>query len=157
MEFPPIICLLPEAAAPDLERIDAQSNRPPWSAGQFLQEFSQPHARVYGARRKGAVVAFLVCHCVLDEAHILNFAVAHAARGEGIGSFFLRGVLRRLSEDGVVQVTLEVRRSNTIARHLYSSLGFQEVGIREQYYSDDHEDALVLFLDLRAVDWTTFT
>lgn len=144
-----VICRLSEGAASELARIDRGANRPPWSEKLFHNEFSNPAALVFGARLEGALVGFLVCHVVIDEVHILNFAIDVGQRRRGIGRSLLEYVLKDLHLRGVRWATLEVRRSNAAAQALYSALGFQEVGVRAGYYPDDQEDALVLSLNLQ--------
>jgi ribosomal-protein-alanine N-acetyltransferase len=93
-------------------------------------------------------VAFVVAHSVIDEAHIVNFAVDKRVRRQGVGRELLSYLLNDLFKRGVRWVTLEVRRSNQAARGLYDGMGFQEVGIRAGYYPDNQEDALVMSLNL---------
>lgn len=136
------------ALAAEIAAIEAESNRPPWSEQLILQEFSHQHARVLGARLGGKLVGFLICHVVQDEAHIMNFGVAATARGQGVGRAILADLIRELHTEAVRWITLEVRRSNFVARKLYESTGFEEVGVRPKYYSDNQEDALVLKLNI---------
>ncbi|MBX7144117.1 MAG: ribosomal protein S18-alanine N-acetyltransferase [Oligoflexia bacterium] len=144
----PVFCRLVPALAGEMARIEAESNSPPWSEDLFKAEFSHVHARVMGARLEGKLVGFLICHVVQDEGHIVNFGVAVAYRGRKIGRALIEEVLLDLFREGVRWMTLEVRRSNQVARNLYESLGFMEVGTREHYYTDDGEDAVVLKLNL---------
>lgn len=144
----PVICRLGSDAVPELADIEATANIPPWSAKLFAQEFQNECARIYGARQGGKVAGFLVLHVVIDEAHILNIAVKTDLRGHGIGRAMLEEVLGELSVAQVKWVTLEVRRSNVVARTLYESLGFFEIGVRPRYYTSNQEDALLLKLDL---------
>lgn len=145
----PVICRLVPALADEMAHIEAESNSPPWSRELFAQEFLHSHARVMGARLDGRLVGFLICHVVQDEGHIVNFGVAAAYRGKGVGRALIEEVLSDLYAEGVRWMTLEVRRSNQVARKLYESLGFLEVGTRERYYSDNFEDAVVLKLSLQ--------
>lgn len=145
----PIICRLPEGAVPDIARIEAESNRPPWPAELFQSEFRHSYSYTYGARTGGDLVAFLVAHFVLDELHILNFGVKKENRRGGIGRALITHVLYEFHERSARWVTLEVRHSNHAARNLYEALGFSEIGIRERYYTDDGEDGLVLRLNLQ--------
>ena len=133
----------------DLVEIEALSNIPPWGEKQFELEFQHLHSYIFGARVGGAVVGFLVAHLVVDEAHIVNFAIHPDARGKGVGRSLLDYALVDLWERGARWVTLEVRKSNDVAKELYSSAGFSELDIRKSYYSNDGEDALVLGLNLR--------
>src|SRR5216683_3224520 len=82
---------------------------------------------------------------VLDELHINNLAVLPAYRRAGIGSALLTHVLDEGARMGARRATLEVRRSNEAARQLYERFGFSVVGVRQGYYSNPVEDALVLW------------
>ncbi len=144
----PILCKLPESAVLDLVEIEAESNTPPWNKKLFASEFSNPCALIYGARIGGEIGGFLVVHSVVDEAHIVNFGVRKNLRRNGIGRALLLYVLRELHAHAVKWVTLEVRKGNDAARKLYSSLGFIDVNERIGYYVDNHEDAVVMSLNI---------
>ena len=90
----------------------------------------------------------MLSHVVVDEAHLCNFAIAKEARRKGMGRALFTYVLRDLHARGVRWVTLEVRESNAVARGLYESLGFQDVGIRRGYYPDNQEDGIVMSLNI---------
>jgi len=147
-EWPVVVCSLSAECTPELAEIERESNQPPWSEALFQNEFSNRYSLVYGARLHGRLVGFLVCHVVLDEAHIVNFAVSKAWRRRGIGSALLKHVLRELAAKAVLSVVLEVRRSNNAARRLYEKLGFNETAVRQGYYSSDQEDAVFMNLNL---------
>lgn len=144
----PIICPLDQACVDDLVKLDLLCNTPPWTEAAFSGEFANDVASVWGLRFNGQLVGFLVSHSVADESHIMNFGIDPTYRGEGFGRFLLEGVLAELREQAMRRVTLEVRVGNIAALQLYLSVGFMEVGVREGYYSDNGEDALVLALTL---------
>ena len=79
-----------------------------------------------------------------NEAHITEIAVREKLRGNGIGELLLIGSVRVAMENGSTVLTLEARVSNFIAQRLYEKYGFQEVGIRKNYYSDNREDAVIM-------------
>ena len=79
-----------------------------------------------------------------NEAHITEIAVRERLRGNGIGELLLIGSVRVAVEQGSAVLTLEARVSNFIAQRLYEKYGFQEVGIRKNYYSDNREDAVIM-------------
>ena len=79
-----------------------------------------------------------------NEAHITEIAVREKLRGNGIGELLLIGSVRVAMERGSTVLTLEARVSNFIAQRLYEKYGFQEVGIRKNYYSDNREDAVIM-------------
>ena len=76
-----------------------------------------------------------------------NVAVSGSRRGEGIGRLLMETLMELARENGMGSMTLEVRVSNMVARHLYETLGFAEAGIRKNYYSETKEDALILWRD----------
>jgi ribosomal-protein-alanine N-acetyltransferase len=79
-----------------------------------------------------------------DEAHITEIAVRENRRGLGIGELLLIGTVRVALERGSTVVTLEARVSNFIAQRLYEKYGFDNVGTRKAYYSDNREDAVIM-------------
>ena len=144
----PVFCQLNVSSSADIATIEEHCSRPPWSEELIAKEFSSSVSKIYGARLAGSLVAFLIIHVVVDEAHIINLGVDVNLRGQGIGRFLLTACLKELQSLGVRWLTLEVRRANIVARNLYESLGFLEVGLREKYYTDNNEDALILKLNL---------
>jgi len=84
---------------------------------------------------------------VLDQAHVTNVAVAPDKRKRGLGSRLFGHVLASAASEGIASLTLEVRPSNTAALALYHAFGLKEMGRRKHYYSDNGEDALILWLD----------
>ena len=82
-----------------------------------------------------------------DQAHITEIAVRESLRGQGIGELLLIGTVRAAYQQGLEEVTLEARVSNFIAQRLYDKYGFNEVGIRKNYYADNREDAVIMTTD----------
>ena len=82
-----------------------------------------------------------------DQAHITEIAVREELRGRGIGELLLIGTLRVAYEQGLEEVTLEARVSNFVAQRLYDKYGFNEAGIRKNYYADNREDAVIMTTD----------
>ncbi|MEX2503493.1 MAG: ribosomal protein S18-alanine N-acetyltransferase [Egicoccus sp.] len=92
----------------------------------------------------GDVAGFAMALVQLDEAHVLDIAVAEHQRRRGVGRLLLTVLLDRVRERGAVGVTLEVRKSNAAALALYRRLGFTVEGERPRYYPDG-EDALLMW------------
>jgi ribosomal-protein-alanine N-acetyltransferase len=122
----------------------------PWSSALFLQELRIPFSRIVVVRPAGGadepIVGYLCRWFVADEIHVLNVAVHPAHRGRGIGTLVAEA-LREARRGRADAMTLEVRRSNEAARRLYASFGFEEVGVRRNYYGRG-EDALIMRLAL---------
>ena len=81
-----------------------------------------------------------------NESEILSFAVAENYRGYGIGKGLVALTLKKLIASDCQSVFLEVRNSNKAARGIYSKFGFSKIGVRPHYYSDNHEDAILMSL-----------
>jgi len=100
------------------------------------------------------VVGFAGFWIMLDEAHIIAIAVKHHYRRQGIGEGLLVSVIDMAMNLKSTLVTLEVRASNTAAQALYQKYGFEVVGRRPRYYSDNQEDAILMTLhDLQSTDF----
>jgi len=82
---------------------------------------------------------------VLDEAHITNIAVHPEFRRNNIGYLLLESLIQLARRECVQSMTLEVRKNNIIAQGLYKKYGFKEVGVRKGYYSDNDEDAIIMW------------
>jgi ribosomal-protein-alanine N-acetyltransferase len=82
---------------------------------------------------------------MVDEAHVTSVAVHPAFRGRGLGELLMLALFDVSLRLGARWVTLEVRVSNTVARSLYQKLDFREAGIRPRYYTDNNEDAVVMW------------
>ena len=84
---------------------------------------------------------------MVDEAHITTIAVHPKYRGQGIGELLLLKMIDTAEDVGARWLTLEVRKSNEVAQTLYRKYTFKEMGVRRRYYSDDGEDALIMWTD----------
>ncbi|MBR6185729.1 MAG: ribosomal protein S18-alanine N-acetyltransferase [Clostridia bacterium] len=116
----------------------------PWTREDFVKEIRQNVcARYLVAEKGGRIIGFAGAWMVLDEAHVTNIAVREDERGRGYGKALTQALLQYAANLGVCYTTLEVRRSNERAKRLYQSLGFEYVGVRKKYYTDNGEDALL--------------
>ncbi|MDU4961472.1 MAG: ribosomal protein S18-alanine N-acetyltransferase [Sporomusaceae bacterium] len=123
----------------------------PWSRDSFESELElNPLATYVVMEADGKFAGYAGMWIVIDEAHIMNVAVGAAWRGHGCGKALMRRMIELAAAAGAEKMTLEVRRSNQVARRLYAGCGFIEGGVRPGYYTDNGEDALLLWLeDLR--------
>ncbi len=133
---------------PGVLEIENVSFPTPWSESAFRYELREnPYASLFVAktREEASVIAFACVWIIDQEMKINNIAVRPEYRSRGVGSRFLRFLLDYAASQGCREVTLEVRPSNVVALHLYGRAGFAAVGRRKQYYSDTHEDAIVMW------------
>jgi ribosomal-protein-alanine N-acetyltransferase len=119
----------------------------PWTREMYVAELENRNVSYcYLAKdADGRVLGFCSYWRVLDELHINNLAVLPQERRAGIGSALLTFVLNEGAALGARRATLEVRRSNELARLLYERFGFTVAGVRRAYYTKPVEDALVLW------------
>ncbi len=150
MTAPPLIRRASLTDVRSLCEIEKLSFPSPWSLWCFLAEYANSKSTILvaGPRRPlpWEVWGYIIFWVVAGEMHILNLAVHPARRRRGIARALLNAALERGRSQGVTVVWLEVRPSNNAALALYQSFGFQEVGLRPRYYTDNNEDALIYAL-----------
>ncbi|MCM3768169.1 ribosomal protein S18-alanine N-acetyltransferase [Neobacillus niacini] len=121
----------------------------PWSREAFYNELYNNKFAVYLVlETDNQVIGYCGVWIVIDEAHVTNIAVLPEYRGKKLGEAMLRKLMSIARERGARSMTLEVRVTNHVAQSLYRKLGFQNGGIRKNYYSDNQEDALVMWVNL---------
>lgn len=131
-----------------IERIEAASYRTPWSRSMFASELAKPSSLSLGAvTGAGELVGYLVLSRYVDAWHVMNIAVAPAYRRRGVASALLAHLLDTTRDDERRGYTLEVRVSNRSAIRLYERFGFTARGVRRGYYTDNREDAMVMWRD----------
>jgi [ribosomal protein S18]-alanine N-acetyltransferase len=143
-------------AYPDLPRVMAIERRAfptPWSLAMFVLELSKPSgiclAAVLGCDaesvgRDRRLVGYLICSRYETVWHVMNVAIDLDHQRTGVASALLAELYRQV-DDRRARFTLEVRRSNAAAIHLYEREGFRIAGLRRRYYQDNGEDALVMW------------
>jgi ribosomal-protein-alanine N-acetyltransferase len=136
-----------------IERIERASYPTPWSRSMFASELAKPSSLSFGAvDETGTLVGYLVLSRYVDAWHVMNVAVAPERRRQGIASALLHRLLELTKDDALRGYTLEVRTSNLSAIRLYERFGFRRKGIRRGYYTDNREDALIMWRDADAPD-----
>ena len=120
-----------------------------WSKNAFLDELKNPHARYLVAETEGKIVGYIGIWLIIDEGHITNVAVHKDFRGRKIGNELMKEMTELCKENYIKAMTLEVRKSNDVAQNLYKKYGFKMAGIRKEYYSDNKEDAIIMWNQLK--------
>lgn len=130
---------------PAVHEIERLSFSTPWPAHAFEQELKGNRLAHYVvARAAERIVGFAGMWLMVDEAHVTTFSVHPDWRRQRIGSQLLLNLAELAVTIGALRMTLEVRPSNEAALALYGAFGFEVVGRRARYYTDDNEDALVM-------------
>ncbi|MCX2982962.1 ribosomal-protein-alanine N-acetyltransferase [Halieaceae bacterium IMCC14734] len=133
----------------EIERAVATS---PWSLAQFLSSCHSASEDCWVSYEEHTgVVGFAISQRIVDETTLLNVGVAPDQQGLGRGGLLLAAVLDKARADGSQRCLLEVRASNSAARHLYERAGFVQDGVRKAYYPAvaGREDAILMSLDMK--------
>jgi ribosomal-protein-alanine N-acetyltransferase len=132
-----------------IEDIERASYPTPWSRSMFAGELAKPSSICLGAIdvEIDQLVGYLIISRYVDAWHVMNLAIAHSHRRRGIATRLMERLFELTASDGRRGYTLEVRVSNEAAIKLYEALGFRARGIRRGYYTDNREDALIMWRD----------
>lgn len=132
------------ADLPQVIAIERRAFTAPWSLAMFVLEISKPSSLCLAAvDGSGTLLGYLVCARYDTVWHLMNVAVDPNLRRRGIGRLLVSQMIERAGPDR--EYTLEVRTSNTPAISLYEELGFRSAGTRPRYYSDNGEDAVIMW------------
>jgi ribosomal-protein-alanine N-acetyltransferase len=118
----------------------------PWQRQVFVEELGREFSYVMGLWDEDALVAFIVYWIVRDELHILNVATDPHRRRHGFAARLVEHAVAAAKRSACACLLLEVRRSNAAAIRLYRKYGFRPIGVRANYYAEEHEDAIVMKL-----------
>jgi [ribosomal protein S18]-alanine N-acetyltransferase len=133
----------------DVLLIEHQSFATPWSREAFYNELTHNQYAVYLVlEEQERVIGYCGVWVVIDEAHITNIAILPEYRGKKLGETLLARLMEISKKMGAIKMTLEVRVSNQVAQSLYRKLGFEDGAIRKRYYTDNQEDALVMWVSI---------
>ncbi|MCL5122925.1 MAG: ribosomal protein S18-alanine N-acetyltransferase [Deltaproteobacteria bacterium] len=130
---------LPEAMA--IERTTIYS---PWSEYMFQTEINQKNLGLITFRIKGQLVGYFCFWKVLDEAHLLNLSIHVDFRGKGLGTFLMKYLEQICINMDISSILLEVAKTNYSAINLYNKCGFVRIGMRNKFYPETGDDAIVM-------------
>ena len=132
-----------------IEEIERRSYRTPWSRSMFAGELAKPSSLCLGAfgEEPERLVGYLIISRYVDAWHVMNIAVDVDYRRRGVATALLDRLFELTAGDGRRGYTLEVRVSNGDAIRLYERMGFKARGVRRGYYTDNREDALIMWRD----------
>ena len=116
----------------------------PWSENSVASELKNPLSCWLVAEEDGEIAGYVGSQTVMDESDMMNVAVHPDYRRKGIAEKLVMELVEALKKRDSRCLTLEVRASNEPARALYEKLGFEQVGLRKNYYRNPREDALIL-------------
>jgi [ribosomal protein S18]-alanine N-acetyltransferase len=136
-----------------VELIDRVSFPTPWPRDAFHYELKRNRSSICWvaecANPEGGLflVGSIVVWLVMDEAHVATLAIKPGFRQRGVAQVLLASSLLESLKWGATRAMLEVRAGNQAAQNLYRKFGFEAVGLRQDYYKDTHEDAILMTLE----------
>ena len=130
-----------------IERIERRAYPTPWSRSMFAGELAKPASISLGAFEGEQLAGYMIISRYVDAWHVMNIAVDPSSRRAGVATALLVRLFELTTSDGRRGYTLEVRASNDGAIKLYERLGFEARGVRRGYYTDNREDALIMWRD----------
>lgn len=129
--------------------VEQQSFTTPWSREAFVSEMKDNELALYIVLTDGEdIKGYGGMWRILDEGHITNIALLPECRGQGLGTKLLQHLISMAKKQQIQALTLEVRPSNCAALGLYEKMGFVIKGTRKRYYTDNGEDAHIMWLSL---------
>jgi ribosomal-protein-alanine N-acetyltransferase len=133
----------------DIEYVERRAYRTGWSRSMFAGELAKASSHCTGAwdADSGRLVGYLIVSRYVDAWHIMNLAVDPDYRGLGIARRLLEELFALTEHERLRGYTLEVRVSNERAIRIYEAAGFTISGVRRGYYTDNREDAYVMWRD----------
>ena len=134
----------------DLEeayKIELSVNPSPWKYETFLSSFEVGHKGLI-CKQDNQIIGFIIFSPINPEAHILSISVKKEMQSKGIGTLLLNCMLDQCKVMNYKKIFLEVRASNIQAINFYEKLGFSKDAIRNNYYTDNSEDALLMSLSI---------
>lgn len=144
-----IIRRMKKADIDGVHKVEVNCFEDPWSKKSLMDELKNDRALYLVAELEGKIVGYVGIWLILDEGHITNVAVHSDYRGRKIGDKLVSSLVEACKESGIVSMTLEVRRSNEVAQNLYKKYGFKMAGVRKEYYSNNKEDAIIMWNQLQ--------
>ncbi|MCD1259557.1 ribosomal protein S18-alanine N-acetyltransferase [Paenibacillus athensensis] len=134
---------------PAICEIEEEAFTTPWTEGAFRNELTNNQFAHYIVLESGSSIAgYGGMWLIMEEAHVTNIAIRAPYRGRKLGERLIRELMRTAVFLGAIRMTLEVRASNYIAQNLYEKMGFRSVGVRRGYYTDNREDAIIMWAEL---------
>ncbi len=134
------------ADIPVVEKMEAEAFYDAWNQNMLLNEINNNLTTYLVMELEGKVIGYCGFWLVAGEAQVTRVAVNEELRGQGFGTRLTAALINKAWELGAEAITLEVRESNLAAQRAYLTCGFASEGIRPNYYEDNHENAVIMWL-----------
>ncbi len=141
--------LVEEADADAITALEEECFTDAWSPALMSQMFASEWDRIYVLEDEGKVIGYADVRNMYGDCDLMSICVTREARGRGGASLLMEHILEQARADDARQILLEVRRSNEAAIGLYRKFGFEELGVRRNYYANPVEDAVVMLMEFK--------
>ncbi|MCM3397681.1 MULTISPECIES: ribosomal protein S18-alanine N-acetyltransferase [Oceanobacillus] len=146
-------CVIRKMEVSDVDHVmevERASFTTPWTTDIFYQELlDNKHAHYFVLQLDEQIIGYIGTWIVIDDAQITNIAIMPGFRGHKLGEKLFGYTVQYALQLGVKRLSLEVRQSNIPAQRLYQKFGLVPGGIRKNYYTDNQEDAIVMWVNLK--------
>ena len=141
------ICMFAEEDLAEVVNIENRCHLTPWTSRNFIDSYGAKNLFKV-LKNENDIIGYYIALFALDECELLNITVTSEQQKNGFGELMLKDLFSECRKANIVNIFLEVRRSNLLAIRLYKKIGFNEVGIRNNYYQnkDSKEDAILMGL-----------
>ena len=129
-----------------VQAIEQESFHDSWAVESWLAELNSSIAKYIVLEQDAIIKGFAGFWLIAGEAQVTRVAVAKDERGKGLGKILTEVLIAAAWQEGADAVTLEVRKSNIAAQTVYTQTGFTISGVRPNYYEDNKEDAIIMWL-----------
>jgi len=131
----------------EVVKIENRCHLTPWTNKNFIDSYGAKNLFKV-LKNENDIIGYYIALFALDECELLNITVTSEQQKNGFGELMLKDLFSECRKANIVNIFLEVRRSNLLAIRLYKKIGFNEVGIRNNYYQnkDSKEDAILMGL-----------
>ena len=141
------ICMFAEEDLAEVVHIENRCHLTPWTSKNFIDSYGAKNLFKV-LKNEDDIIGYYVALFALDECELLNITIKSEQQKKGFGELMLKDLFSECRKANIINIFLEVRKSNLLAIHLYKKIGFNEVGIRNNYYQnkDGNEDAILMGL-----------
>ena len=131
----------------EIVKIENRCHLTPWTNKNFIDSYDAKNLFKV-LKNENDIIGYYIALFALDECELLNITITSELQKKGFGELMLKDLFSECREVNIINIFLEVRKSNLLAIRLYKKNGFNEIGIRNNYYQnkDGNEDAILMGL-----------
>ena len=139
------ICMFAEEDLAEVVKIENRCHLTPWTNKNFIDSYDAKNLFKV-LKNENDIIGYYIALFALDECELLNITITSELQQNGFGELMLKDLFNECRKANIVNIFLEVRRSNFSAIQLYKKIGFNEIGVRNNYYQnkDGKEDAILM-------------